>query len=288
MVRREAAWAYLFIAPQMVGLLAFALLPTVAVVVLSFTQWDLIHPIQWVGLINYRSQFSDPLFWQSLLQTAYFTVVSIPLSMLIALAVALALNRKIALRAWYRTAFFMPVVTSTVAVAIVWTWLFDPTYGLINTLLGAIGIAGPAWLSDLTWAMPSIIIVSVWQSFGYSMVIFLAGLQGIPAHLYEAAQVDGAGRWQQFLHITVPLLSPTTFFLIVTGVISSLQVFNQIYVMTQGGPADVTRVLVYQIYLLAFQLFKFGEASVATIVLFAIILAITLIQFRFARWVTYE
>jgi multiple sugar transport system permease protein len=287
-VRREAAWAYLFIAPQMVGLIAFALLPTVAVVALSFTQWDLIRPIQWVGLANYHSQFSDPLFWQALLHTIYFTVVSIPITMLIALAVALALNRKIALRAWYRAAFFMPVVTSTVAVAIVWSWLFNPDFGLINTLLSYIGISGPQWLASLTWAMPSIIIVSVWQSFGYGMVIFLAGLQGIPAHLYEAAQIDGAGRWQQFRHVTLPMLSPTTFFLFVTGVISSFQVFNQIYIMTGGGPADVTRVLVYQIYELAFQLFKFGDASVVTVVLFAIILAVTLIQFRFARWVTYE
>ena len=287
-VKPETAWAYLFIAPQILGLLAFAVFPTLAVIVLSFTQWDLIHPMQWVGLSNYHRQFSDPLFWQSLLQTLYFTVVSIPLTMVIALLAALALNRKIALRAWYRAAFFMPVVTSTVAVAIVWSWLFNPDYGLINSLLSDIGINGPSWLSDLNWAMPSIIIVSVWQSFGYSMVIFLAGLQGIPAHLYEAAQIDGAGRRQQLLYVTLPMLSPTTFFLLVTGLISSFQVFNQIYVMTQGGPADVTRVLVYQIYELAFQLFKFGDASVVTIVLFAIILAVTLIQFRFARWVTYE
>ncbi len=287
LVKPETAWAYLFIAPQIVGLLAFAVFPTIAVIGLSFTQWDLIHPIQWVGLSNYHSQFSDPLFWQSLLQTIYFTAVSIPLTLVIALLAALALNRKIALRAWYRAAFFMPVVTSTVAVAIVWSWLYNPDYGLINTLLSDIGITGPSWLADLNWAMPSIIIVSVWQSFGYSMVIFLAGLQGIPAHLYEAAQIDGAGRWQQFLHVTIPMLSPTSFFLVVTGMISSFQVFNQIYVMTQGGPADATRVLVYQIYELAFQLFKFGDASVVTIVLFAIILAVTLIQFRFARWVTY-
>jgi len=203
--------------------------------------------------------------------------------------VALVLNRKMAFRSWYRAIFFMPVITPVVAVALVWTWLLNPDYGLVNTLLSYIGINGPQWLSSLQWAMPAVILVGVWRNFGYSMVIFLAGLQGVPAQLYEAAQIDGAGRWQQFRHVTLPMLSPTTFFLVVTSIISSLQVFDQIYIMTNGqaGPADATRVIVFHIYELAFRLFQFGQASAATMFLFIVILIITLLQFRFQRWVHY-
>jgi multiple sugar transport system permease protein len=274
----------------MLGLLAFALLPTLAVLVLSFSRWDLIQAIQWVGLDNYTSEVSDPIFWHAVTNTIYYTAVSIPLTLGVALLASLVLNRKMALRSWYRAAFFMPVITPVVAVALVWTWLLNPDYGLINVLLSLIGISGPQWLASLQWAMPSIILVSVWRNFGYSMVIFLAGLQGVPAHLYEAAQVDGAGRWQQFRHITVPMLSPTTFFLIVTSVISSFQIFDQIYVMTAGqaGPADATRVVVFHIYELAFRLFQFGQASAVTVALFIAILIVTLLQFRFGRWVHYE
>ena len=289
-MKREWAWAYLFIAPQMVGLLAFALFPTLAVLVLSFSSWDLIHAIQGVGLVNYSGELSDPVFWHAVTNTIYFTVVSIPATLIVALLVALVLNRKMALRSWYRAAFFMPVITPVVAVALVWAWLLEPSYGLINVLLSDIGITGPPWLASLQWAMPSVMLVSVWRGFGYSMVIFLAGLQGVPPHLYEAAKVDGAGRWQQFWHVTVPMLSPTTFFLLVTSVISSLQVFDQIYVLTggQAGPADATRVIVFHIYELAFRLFQFGQASAVTVLLFIAILIVTLLQFRFTQWVHYE
>jgi multiple sugar transport system permease protein len=288
-MKRDWAWGYLFIAPQMLGLLAFALFPTVAVLVLSFSQWDLIHAIQGVGLANYAAEVSDPVFWHAVVNTIYYAGVSIPLTLAVALLGALALNRKMALRGWYRAIFFTPVITPVVAVALVWTWLFNPAYGLINVLLGEIGIAGPPWLDSLQWAMPSIILVSVWRNFGYSLVIFLAGLQGVPAHLYEAAQVDGAGRWHQFRHVTLPMLSPTTFFLLVTAVISSFQVFDQIFVMTSGqaGPADATRVIVFHIYELAFRLFQFGQASAVTVLLFLVILAVTLLQFRLGRWVHY-
>ena len=288
-MKRDAAWAYLFIAPQIVGMLAFAVVPMIAVVFLSFGNWDLIHPIQWVGFSNYSYEAGDPIFWKSVRNTIYYTVVYIPASLVVALLVALVLNRKMALRSWYRAIFFMPVVTPTVAVALVWTWLLNPDSGLINILLSYLGINGPGWYADLQWAMPSVILVSVWRNFGYSMVIFLAGLQGVPSQLYEAAQMDGAGRWQQFRHITLPMLSPTTFFLIVTNIITSLQVFDQVYMMTNGqaGPADSTRVIVFHIYSLAFRLFQFGQASAATIFLFAAILLITLAQFRFQRWVHY-
>ncbi len=290
LVKPETAWAYLFIAPQVIGTLIFALGPMIATLVLSFGNWDLIHTIRWVGLNNYKAELSDPIFWTAVRNTVYYAVVFIPASLILALLVALVLNRKMALRGWYRAIFFMPVITPTVAVALVWLWLLNPDSGLINIALSYVGISGPGWMSSLQWAMPSVILVSVWRNFGYSMVIFLAGLQGVPAQFYEAAQVDGAGPWARFRYITLPLLSPTTFFLVVTSIISSLQVFDQIYVLTNGqaGPADATRVIVFHIYELAFRLFQFGPASAATIFLFAAILIITLLQFRFQRWVQYQ
>ena len=190
-VRRDTAWAYFFIAPQLIGMLAFAVVPMIAVLALSFGSWDLIHAIKWVGTGNYRDEFSDPIFWKSVKNTLYYTGVFIPASLIVALLVALVLNRKMAFRSWYRAIFFLPVITPTVAVALVWTWLLNPDYGLVNDLLYDLGINGPGWYADIGWAMPSAILVSVWRNFGYSMVIFLAGLQGVPAQLYEAAQIDG-------------------------------------------------------------------------------------------------
>ena len=288
-MKRDWAWGYLFIAPQVIGMIAFGLGPMIAVLVLSFGSWDLIHSINWVGLNNYQAEISDPIFWKSVKNSVYYTVVFIPASLILALVLALVLNRKMALRSWYRAIFFLPVITPTVAVALVWTWLLNPDYGLINILLSDIGITGPGWYADLQWAMPSVIVVGVWRNFGYSTVIFLAGLQGVPTQLYEAAEVDGAGRWARFRYITLPMLSPTTFFLVVTNIISSLQVFDQVYMMTNGqaGPADSTRVIVFHIYALAFRLFQFGLASAATVFLFIVILLITLVQFRFQRWVHY-
>jgi multiple sugar transport system permease protein len=287
--RQERFWGYLFIAPQLVGLVAFALGPMIGILVLSFGNWDLLHPITWVGFNNYRSEASDPIFWTAVTNTIYYTAVFIPACLILSLLTAIVLNRKMALRSWYRAIFFMPVITPAVAVAIVWTWLLNPDYGIVNILLSDFGITGPGWYADLTWAMPTEILVAVWRSFGYSTVIFLAGLQGVPSQLYEAAHIDGAGRWARFRHITVPMLSPTIFFLVVTNIISSLQVFDQIYIMTggQAGPADATRVIVFHIYSLAFKLFEFGQASAATVSLFAVILVVTVLQFRLQRWVHY-
>ena len=289
-MKRETAWGYFFLAPQLIGLVAFALGPMVAVLVLSFGSWDLIHAFSWVGWSNYSTEFSDPIFWKSVTNTLYYTAVFIPGSLVLALLVALVLNRRLALRGWYRAIFFMPVITPTVAVALVWVWILNPDYGLVNDLLYRFGITGPGWYADIGWAMPSVIIVSIWRNFGYSMVIFLAGLQGVPSQLYEAAQIDGSGRWALFRHITLPMLSPTTFFLVVTNIISSLQVFDQIFILSpnnEGGPDDATRVIVFHIYSLAFRLFQFGAASAATVCLFAVILLVTLVQFRFQRWVHY-
>jgi multiple sugar transport system permease protein len=290
MVKRETAWAYFFLAPQLVGLIAFALGPMIAVLILSFGSWDLIHAFHWAGFSDYTTEFSDPIFWKSVTNTLYYTGVFIPASLILALLVALVLNRPMAFRGLYRAVFFMPVITPTVAVAVVWVWLLNPDYGLVNDLLYNFNITGPGWYADIGWAMPSAIIVSVWRNFGYSMVIFLAGLQGVPSQLYEAAQIDGASRWAQFRYVTLPMLSPTTFFLIVTNIISSLQVFDQVFILSpghNGGPDDATRVLVFHIYALAFRLFQFGPASAATMFLFIVILLVTLVQFRFQRWVHY-
>jgi multiple sugar transport system permease protein len=272
----------------MIGVLAFVLGPVVAALGMSFTEWQMGFSPTWIGLRNYVVELNEPLFWTSLKNTAYYTVGAIPLGMLVSLLLALALNQPIRFRTVYRTIFFMPVVTSVVAVALVWAWLYNPDFGIINSLLGAIGIQGPGWLTSLKWAMPSVIFMSVWHSMGYNMVILLSGLQGIPEHLYDAAKIDGANRWQEFLNVTLPMLSPTTFFILIVSVIGSFQVFGQVYMMTRGGPANATHVLVLRIFNLAFRFFRMGQAAALAWILFVIIMALTLVQFRYSRWVYYE
>ncbi len=287
--KREAAWGYVLIAPQVAGVLFFSLFPVAFAFVLSFSKWNLIGSPVWVGFRNYIRQFSDPVFWRALLNTVYFTVANIPLSMSIGLGLALFMNRKMLFRAVYRSVFFLPVITSTVAVSLVWLWIYEPDYGLLNGFLFRLGIKGPLWLGSLTWAMPAVIIASVWKIVGYNMVIFLAGLQAIPASMYEVAMLDGAGAWKRFTRITLPLLSPTTFFILVMSIIGSFQVFDQVFIMTRGGPVDATNVLILQVYRLGFQYFKMGEATAVAWVLFIIIMAITLVQFKVSdRWVYYS
>lgn len=287
--RQEERWAYLLILPQFIGLLCFILGPVLATLFLSFTSWDLISTPRWIGLANYTAQLQAPVFWQSWRNTLYFAIASVGGSMLLSLALALALNVKLRFVTIYRGVYFLPVVTSAVAVSIVWRWLYNPEFGLLNVLLNTVGLPSLPWLSSLRWAMPSVIIMSIWHSLGYNMVIFLAGLQGIGEQYYEAAQIDGANVWQRFLHITLPLLSPTTFFVLVTATIGAIQAFNQVYVMTNGGPANATRVILMHIYVLAFRLFNIGEASAVSWVLFIVLFALTLLNFGVARrWVHYE
>ncbi len=287
--RQEERWAYLFILPQFLGLICFILGPVLATLFLSFTSWDLISPPQWIGMANYTAQLEAQVFWRSWSNTFYFAVVSVGGSILISLALALALNEKLRGVTIYRGIYFLPVVTSAVAVSIVWRWLYNPDFGLFNVLLTAVGLPRLPWLSSLRWAMPSVIIMSIWQSLGYNMVIFLAGLQGIGVQFYEAAQIDGANAWQRFRYITLPMLSPTTFFVLVTSTIGALQAFNQVYVMTNGGPANATRVILLHIYILAFRLFNIGEASAVSWILFLVLFVLTLINFGVARrWVHYE
>ncbi len=261
-----------------------------AALIISFTDWDLLTPPAWAGFDNYRTLATDPLFRQVLSNTALYVLGTVPLQMALALAVALALNQRIPGQLFFRTAYFMPVVASTVAVALVWRWIFNYDFGLLNSFLYMIGIQDPPnWLGSTRWALVSVIIMSIWQQVGYSMVLFLAGLQGVPQQLYEAAKIDGAGPWARFLFITLPMLSATTFFVLVIGVINSFQVFDQAFIMTQGGPANATNTIVYNIYQNAFQFFNMGYASAMAWVLFAIIFAVTIVQFRMQRrWVNYD
>lgn len=286
--RQEERWAYLFLLPQYLGLLCFVLGPVLVTLFLSFSEWNLVAPPRWIGLENYRVSFQADVFWQTWRNTIYYVVASVAGSIVFSLALALALNEKLRGITIYRGIYFLPAVTSAVAVSMVWRWLYQPEFGLFNALLSTIGLPTLPWLNSLRWAMPSVIIMSIWQTIGYNMVIFLAGLQGIASQFYEAAEIDGANAWQRFRFITLPLLSPTTFFILITATIGAFQAFNQIYIMTNGGPANATRVILLHIYILAFRLFKIGEASAVSWALFLILFTLTLINFLVARkWVHY-
>jgi multiple sugar transport system permease protein len=285
----EAMWGYLFILPQVVGMVAFVLIPLVSVFYLSMVSWDGLGPIQFVGFKNFLDQFASPDLHIAFVNTIYYTVLTVPGGIILALLVALALNR-VRGKEIYRVIYFMPVITSTVAVSVIWLWLLSSDFGLINQLLRAwFHIQGPNWLVDQHWVIPSIAIVSIWGSLGFNMVIFLAGLQSIPAVYTEAARIDGANRFQLFWRITLPLLSPTVFFVTVLSIISSFQVFDQTFVLTGGGPDKESYTIVYHIYTLGFRDFTFGPASAAAVILFAVLLLLTLIQFGLQRrWVHYE
>lgn len=287
--RREGWIALLFLLPNALGFLVFSVLAIVAAFVLSFFDWDLLLGAKFNGIANYIQLLSDDVFRAALLNTVYFVVVSVPLTVIIGLAVAVLVNQPLRGMTFFRSVFLLPYITLTVAISLVWKWLYLPDVGLINHVLSIFGFHGPAWLTDPIWAMPGIIMLSVWKSFGYNMVLFLAGLQGIPQNLYEAAAIDGANRWQRFRHVTIPLLSPVTFFVVVISTIGSFQVFDQALVMTQGGPGTATTTLVLYIYQVGFQSYHMGYASAIAWVLFAIVFVFTLIQFWFQRrLVTYE
>jgi len=281
--RRQAVAGYLFISPAMLIFFIFTLLPVAYTLFLSFTNYDVFTRMDWIGARNYEDVFQDELFWRALWNTATYTLWSIPLSMSIGLGLALLLNQKLRGLGLYRTVYYVPVVTSMVAVAMIRIQLFDPLYGVISTGLETIGLKGIDWLGDPNLAMPSIIAVSVWKVIGWNMLIYLAGLQGIPEYLKEAAAIDGANRWQSFWKIILPLLSPTTFFILVTSLIGAFQVFDQVYVMTGGGPANATTTLVHQIYNAAFKALDMGYAAAMSFVLFGIILVVSLFSMRAIR-----
>lgn len=264
--------------PSLAGMFVFLMLPVASSFVLSFSSWDLIGEIQWIGLDNYIKALADPAVLGALRNTVTFIVGYLPATVLIALGLALLLNRRIKGRVAFRAIYFVPVVTSWVAVSLIWKWLLNPQYGLVNVALGWLGIKGPGWLFDPQWAMTGVILTSIWKDIGFVTVIYLAGLQDIPDHLYEAAALDGTTPWQRFWHITVPMLMPTTFFVTTISLISSFQVFDQVWVMTQGGPAGATSVMVELIYKNAFSYYQMGYASAISWVLFALIFAVTVAQ----------
>jgi multiple sugar transport system permease protein len=274
---------YLFVAPAMAIFFVFTLLPVAYTAYLSFTNYDVFTRADWIGLRNYQDVFEDELFWRALENTAVYTLFSIPISMAIGLSLAVLLNRKLRGLGFYRTAFYMPVVTSMVAISMIWIQLFDPLYGVVSNALEGIGIRGIDWLGDPNLAMPSVVAVSVWKTIGWNMLIYLAGLQGIPEYLKEAASIDGANRWQTFWRIILPLLKPTTFFIFVTSLIGAFQVFDIVYVMTGGGPANATLTLVQYIYNNAFKALDMGFAAAASFVLFGIIMGVTLLSMRYTR-----
>lgn len=276
---------YLFILPSLIHILAFLFIPLVFSFFLSFRDWTKpsFQEAPYVGLDNYNFLMSDRRFWQAMGNSAYYTLLAVPLGMAISLGIAVVMNQKLKGVYFFRTLFFMPVVSSWVAVSIIWLTLLDPNVGIVNYVLKLFGLPGPNWLGDPRSAMPSIVLITIWKSAGFNMVIWLAGLQAIPQELYEAAAIDGASRWQSFWRITLPLLAPTSFFLAVTGVIGSLQVFTPVYVLTKGGPLDSTNTAVYHIYRRAFQEFDFGYASAQSWVLFAVIFIATLVQVVYVR-----
>jgi multiple sugar transport system permease protein len=284
--RQEMIAGYLFLLPNLLGFLTFSVFPILAALYLTFTDWDLGGTPELVGFDNFGRMVRDDIFWKAFFNTFYFAFIAVPTGVFFAFCLALLINRKIRGILTFRLIYFLPHLTLTVAAAIVWAWIYHPELGLINYMLDLVGIEGPNWLYNGKWAMPAIIIMSNWHGVGYAMLIFLAGLQGIPAELYEAATVDGASGWQQLRHITVPMLSPATFFVLVTSLIGAFQGFDQFYVMTNGGPAFATTTLVLHIFKNGFLYFKMGYATSMATVLFLCILAITLVQWRVAKnWV---
>ena len=286
---RQLAVAVPFVGPSLAGVLLFLLLPVVVVLLLSFVKWNFLQPPTWAGLSNFGTMTRDDHVFHALAISAYYVLLNIPAQTVIALGLAMALNRRLPGMAAYRALYVLPYMSTPVAMAVVWSWMFDAQNGLINHLLALVGISGPNWLGDQATALPVIAMVATWQYAGYNMLFFLAGLQTIPPQLYEAASIDGASAWGKFRRITLPLLNSTMLFVLVTDVIGSFQVFDQVYVLTQGGPGSATNVINYQIYTTAFQNFDVGSAAAMSLLLFGVILAVTFVQFRFFRSrTTYE
>lgn len=282
---RHNLQGWLFIGPLILGILGFQFFPIVVSLLASFTDWTGLTRPDFVGFGNYVTLITqDPFFAVTLKNTVVFTFATIPLTLGLALALSVLCNQRIKGIAVFRTAYFVPYITNVVAISLVWFWFYQPRDGVLDGLLSVVGVTGPAWLTDVHWALPAVILVSVWQGVGYPMVILLAGLQGIPSTFQEAATIDGASAWQRFWRVTMPLLTPTLFFLTITQFISSFQVFGIIFVMTQGGPANATNVYIYYLYQNAFSFSKMGYASAMAWILFAIIAAITLLQWRLQRW----
>ncbi len=289
LARVEAINGYVFALPWFIGLIVFTAGPIVLSFVLSLTNYDLITPPEWAGFANYKQLFTDPLFYQSLKVTLIYALLSVPLGIVIGVLIAILMNQKVKGITIFRTIYYLPAVVSGVAVAILWQWIFNPEFGLANYLLWKMfGIQGPNWLFDENWALPALVLMSLW-GVGGGMVIYLAGLQGIPTELYEAAEIDGANWWHKFWKVTIPMLTPTIFFNLIMGTIGAFQVFTQAYVMTDGGPANATLFYALYLYRNGFQYLRMGYASALAWILFLVILAFTYLELKTSsRWVYYE
>ena len=289
MQRKEELAGYLFASPWLIGFVVFMAFPIVASFYMSFTSYNMITPPRWIGIANYKILFtSDPLFWKSLGNTLYYVVLAVPLNLILGVLIAMLMNQKVAGMRFYRTVFYLPNVVSLVAVALLWSWILDPTFGLINTALSKVGITGPGWIYDPKWSKPSLILMGMWN-VGGAMVIYLAALQDIPTYLYESASIDGANVLRKFFRITLPLLTPSLFFNVVMGVILSFQVFMQAFIMTSGGPIRSSYFYAYYLYDKAFSDANMGMASAMAWVLLVITLLLTLIILKTsAGWVYYQ
>jgi len=287
--RRGRWFGYIYGGPVIIAFLVFNLYPMALGLYLSFTKWDILSPPTFNGLNNWADLLKDDLLWRAVLQTLYYAVASVAGATALSIALALALNQRLKTIGFYRTFFFLPAVTSLVAIAMVWRWIYNTEFGVLNAFLGSLGINPVNWLGDPVLAMPAVILMSIWRSAGFNTVLFLAGLQGVPQEYYEAAEIDGASKWDRFVHITLPLISPTTFFVVVNGLIGSWQVFDQVYILTRGGPLLSTVTVVYLIYSNGFDWYKTGYALAIAYGLFLIIILLTAIQFRLQkRWVFYN
>jgi multiple sugar transport system permease protein len=293
--RRRQIWqaleGYLCILPWLIGFICFTAGPMIAALAISFTHWSMLEPPQMAGWANFeRALTKDPLFWTSLYNTAYLSFLSVPLQLLAALLVALGLNQQLKGVHIFRTIFYLPSQMPVVANALLWLWIFQPDFGLANVLMNSVGLPSLRWLFDINLSKPSILIITLWAGIGTPMIIFLAGLQGVPESLYEAANIDGAGALDRFRHITLPMLSPIIFFNLIIGIINSFQAyFTLVFVATQGGPANSTLIYIIYIYFKAFQDFNMGYAAALAWILFLIVLVLTAVNFSLARlWVHYE
>lgn len=277
---QEALWGWLFVAPAVLGLAVFTFVPTIGSFLLSFARWDLLGSPHWVGLANYADLAADPLFYQVMAQTFAFSALYTALDLVLALGLAIALNQKLRGLDWLRTAYVLPLVCSMVAGAILWNWIYDPRTGVLDAALAAVHLGPIRWLSDPHWALLSLVVVSVWKNLGYDMLLFLAGLQAVPTQLLESASLDGAGAWQRFRHVTLPMLGPTLVLVGMLAVIRAFQTFDTIYLMTAGGPHRATTIVGYWLFQNAFTYFKLGKASALAYVLFAILAGLSALQWR--------
>jgi multiple sugar transport system permease protein len=290
LLSQEAVEGYVCILPWLIGFLCFVAGPMIAALLISFTDWSLLAPPEWIGFDNYRRIYNDPIFYVSLANTAYISLLAVPLSLALALLIAMALNEKLKGIAIYRTIFYLPSQMPIVASALLWLWVFNPDFGLANALLNMVGLPGIGWLFHPSSSKPSIVLITLWGGIGTPLIIFLAGLQSVPDSLYEAASIDGAGPFARFKSITLPMLSPIIFFNLIIGIIASFQAyFTLVFVTTQGGPANSTMILILYIYFKAFRDFDMSYASALAWVLFLVVLVLTAVNFALARlWVHYE